>query len=225
MGGVFDQWDLESAARCGELADTGGKTGGVTCQDGGNGRPRCAIDCVDAHVSVVGRHRRHPRPESSRDGAEEHGLVLERGHEDAIAGGEEELESEVNGKSTGRHEPAFASDTGLQYRLDATLDLLAHEPSFPRDTASSWQMAALSRSRAREPRPSSPRACKRSPQRASPYMTRSTIPGPDPPRVPTAAPSLSGCGAWVNEDLDRRNRMPSRTQTGRVAHPSFHRCI
>src|SRR5258708_28700099 len=178
MGGVFDQWDVEAAARCGELDDTVGKTVGVTCQDGGNGRPRCAIDCVDAHVSVVGGRRRQHRPESSRDGAEEHGIVLERGHEDAIAGGEEQLESEVNGKSPGRHEHAFASDTGLQYSLDVTLDLLAHEPSFPRDTASSWQVAAPSRSRAREPRPSSPRAARRSPQRASPYMTRSTIPRP-----------------------------------------------
>ena len=39
------------------------------------------------------------------------------------------LESEVNGKSAGRHEHAFAAGTGLQHRLDLTLDLFAHEPS------------------------------------------------------------------------------------------------
>jgi hypothetical protein len=131
MGGIFDQLNPESAARRAELDGTVGKTVGVTCQNGGNGRPRCVIDCVDAHVSIVGRHRRHHRPEPSREGAEEHGIVLKWGHEDTIAGREKQLESEVNGKSTGRHEHAFASDTGLQYCLDIMLNLLAHEPSFP----------------------------------------------------------------------------------------------
>jgi hypothetical protein len=40
MGGIFDQRNLESAARCAELDDTVGKTIGVTCQNGGDGRPR-----------------------------------------------------------------------------------------------------------------------------------------------------------------------------------------
>jgi len=31
----------------------------------------------------------------------------------------------------GRYERAFASDTGLQRRLDVTFDVLAHEPSVP----------------------------------------------------------------------------------------------
>ena len=43
----------------------------------------------------------------------------------------EQLESEVNGKSTGLHKHAFASDAGLQYHLDATFNLLAHEPGSP----------------------------------------------------------------------------------------------
>ena len=113
MGGIFDQRNPESAACCAELDHTVGKTVGVTCQNGGNGRPRCVIDCVDAHVSIVGRDRRHHRPEPGREGAEEHGIVLERGHEDAIAGREEQPESEVNGKSAGRHEHAFAPGTSL----------------------------------------------------------------------------------------------------------------
>jgi hypothetical protein len=135
MGGIFDQRNPPSATRCAELDDTVGKTVGVPCQDGGNGRPHCVIYCVGAHVSIVGRHRRHYRPESSREGAEEHGIVLERGHKDAIPGREEQPESEVNGKSAGRHENAFASGTGLQHRFDLTFDLLAHESSSPRDTA------------------------------------------------------------------------------------------
>ena len=142
MGGIFDQRNIKSAARCDELDDTVGKTVGVTCQNGGNGRPRCVIDCVDAHVSIVGRHRRHHRPEPGRESAEEHCVVLEWGHEYAIAGREEQLEGEVNGKSTGRHEHAFASDTGFHHRLDVTFDVLAHEPSSPRDTARSWQIAS-----------------------------------------------------------------------------------
>ena len=48
-----------------------------------------ADNCVNAHVSIAGRQRRHHRPESSRQGAEEYGVVLERGHEDAITGREE----------------------------------------------------------------------------------------------------------------------------------------
>jgi hypothetical protein len=88
MGGIFDQWNPPSAARCTELDDRIGKTVGVTRQNGGKGRPRCVIDCVDAYVSIVGRHWCHHRPEPSRDGAEEHGVVLKGGHEDAIAGRE-----------------------------------------------------------------------------------------------------------------------------------------
>ncbi|MGB7052968.1 MAG: hypothetical protein WBG41_15500 [Acidimicrobiales bacterium] len=135
MGCIFDQWNIESAARCAELDDTVGKAIGVTCQNGGKVRPRFVIDCVETHVSIVGRHRRHHRPEPGRESAEKHGVVLERGHEDAIAGREEQLECKENGKSTGRHEHAFASDTGFQHCLDVTFDVLAHEPSSPRDTA------------------------------------------------------------------------------------------
>jgi hypothetical protein len=135
VGRIFDQRNLESAAHCAELDDTVGKTVGVTCQNGGNARPRYAIDCVDTYVSIVGRHRRHYRPEPGRDGTEEDGIVLEGAHEDAIARREEQLASEVNGKSTRWDEHAFVSDTGLQHRLDIAFDLLAHKPS-SRDTAS-----------------------------------------------------------------------------------------
>jgi hypothetical protein len=136
MGGILDQRNPELAAPCAEFDDAVGKTIGVTCQNGGNGRPCCIIDCVDAHVSVIGGHWRHHWAEPSRESAEEYGIVLERRHQDAIAWREEQLESEVNGKSTGRHEYTFASDAGFQYRLYVTLDLLAHEPSSPRDSAS-----------------------------------------------------------------------------------------
>ena len=114
MGGIFDQRNPESAARCAELGDTVGKTVGVTCQNGGNGRPRCVVDCVDADVSIVGRHRRHHRFEPGCSGRRRTRCRPRAGHEDAIAGREEQLEGEVNGKSTGRHEHALASDTGPQ---------------------------------------------------------------------------------------------------------------
>lgn len=68
MGGIFDQRNPEPAARRAELDDTIGKTIGVTCQNGGKGRPRRIVDVVDAHVSIVGRHWRHHRLEPSREG-------------------------------------------------------------------------------------------------------------------------------------------------------------
>src|SRR5262249_61598004 len=59
MGSIFDQRDPELAARYAELDDTVGKTVGVTCQNGGDGRPRYPINCVDSRVSILVRQRRH----------------------------------------------------------------------------------------------------------------------------------------------------------------------
>ena len=110
MGDIFDQRNPESAAHCPELDNTVGKTVGVTGQNRGNGRPRYVIDCVDTHVSIVSRDRRHHRLEPGCQGAEEYGVVLERGHEDAVTGRKEQLEGKVNRKASGRHEHAFAPD-------------------------------------------------------------------------------------------------------------------
>jgi hypothetical protein len=74
----------------------------------------------------VSRHRCHHRAQPSREGPEEHGIVLERRHKDAIAGRQEQLESKVNGESTGWHKHALSSGAGLKYRLDVTFDLIDH---------------------------------------------------------------------------------------------------
>jgi hypothetical protein len=69
MGGVFDQRSLEPVARCADLNGTVGKTVGVTCQDGGNGRPR-AYGASGARQPAVSCRQPSQEPEScaGRDG-------------------------------------------------------------------------------------------------------------------------------------------------------------
>ena len=85
MGCIFDQRNTVAAAPDTELDDAVGETVGVTCQNSGNARPSGVLDRLDAYVSVIERYRGHHRPEPGCEGAEEHGIVLERRHEDAIS--------------------------------------------------------------------------------------------------------------------------------------------
>ena len=70
-----------------------------------------------AHVPVLRRHRRHHRPQSRGQGAEEHRVVLERRHEDAIAGRQQQPEREVDAESAGRREDDIRGRCGPRARL------------------------------------------------------------------------------------------------------------
>jgi hypothetical protein len=133
-------------------------------------------------------------------------------HEDAIAGRQEQLEGEMNSKSTGRQNthsrPVRASITPrCRIRFARSRTQLASRSG---ELLADGSLESFTCTRTR---PSSPRARKRLPKRSSPYMTRSTISGPDPghdlPRESlhtlTACPETLGrgsCGLEIRAGIE-----------------------